>query len=64
MHEFEHLFLVATYIGTQGTVAIGAEALDDAVNHGGAEDIVLLEHGALLLQAVGRSLTAIGQAGQ
>ena len=64
VHELEHLFLIATYIGTQGAVAIGAQALDDAVDHGGAEDVVLLEHFALLLEAVGRGLTAVGEASQ
>ena len=49
MHELEHLLLVATNVGTQGAVAIGAETLDDAVDHGRAEYIVLLEHLALLL---------------
>ena len=64
MHELEHLFLVATNVGTQGAVAIGAEALDDAVDHGGAEDVVLLKHGALALEAVGRGLTTVGEASE
>ena len=64
MHEFEHLLLVATNVGTQGSVAIGAEAFDDAIDHGGAEDVVLLKHGALALEAVGRGLTTVGEASE
>lgn len=64
VHELEHLFLVAVDIGTQGAVAIGAETLDDAVDHGGTEDVVLLEHSTLLLEAVGRGLTAVGEASE
>ena len=64
MYEFEHLLLIATNVGTQGAVAIGAEALDDAVNHSRAEDIVLFKCRALLLKAVGRSLTTVGEASE
>ena len=64
VYELEHLLLVATYVGTQGAVAISAQALDDAIDHGRAEHVVLLEHFALALQAVGRGLTAIGKASQ
>ena len=64
MHELEHLLLVATNIGTQSTVTIGAQAFDDAVDHSGAEYVVLLEHGTLLLEAVGRGLTAVGEASE
>ena len=61
MDELEHLLLIAVDVGTQGAVTIGAQALDDAVDHGGAEDVVLLEDGTLALEAVGRCFTAIGQ---
>ena len=64
VHELEHLFLVAIDVGTQGAVAIGAQALDDAVNHRGAEHVVLLEHCTLALEAVGRGLTAVGEASE
>ena len=64
MYELEHLLLVAIDVGTQCAVTIGAQALDDAIDHGRAEDVMLLEHGTLLLEAVGRSLTAIGKASQ
>ena len=62
--ELEHLLLVAIDVGTQGAVAIGAEALDDTVNHSGAKHIVLLEHCTLTFQAIGRSLATIGKASQ
>ena len=61
LHKREHSLLVATDVGTQGLVAIRAQTLDDAVDHCGAEYIVLLEDSTLTLQTVGRSLTTVGQ---
>lgn len=51
--EFEHLFLVAVDVGTESAVAVRTELLDDAVDHGRAEHVVLFEDSALLLEAVG-----------
>ena len=64
VHQFEHLFLVAVDVSTQGLVAISAQFLYDAVNHGGAEDVVLFKHGTLFLQAVGTGLATVGQLGK
>ena len=47
--EFQHLLLVSIDVGTQCLVAIGTQLLDDTINHGRAEDVVLLECGTLAL---------------
>ena len=62
--ELEHLLLVAIDISTQGAIAIGAQALDDTVNHSGPKHIVILEDCTLTFQAIGRSLATIGTASQ
>ena len=64
VHEFQHLLLIRTDVGTEGTVAIGTEFLDDAINHSRTEHVVLLECGTLTLDAIGRSLATVGQASQ
>ena len=51
--EFKHLFLVAVDVGTEGAVAVRTELLDDAVDHGWTEYVVLLKDGTLLFDAVG-----------
>ena len=51
-NQLEHLFLVAVDFGSQSLVVVGTETLDDTVNHGGAEHVVLLEDGTLLFQAI------------
>ena len=62
--ELQHLFLVGTDVGTESAVAIRTKFLDDTVNHGRAEDVVLLERFTLALEAVGRGLTAVGEASE
>lgn len=64
VHELEHFFLVAVDVGTEGLVVVGTQTFDDAVDHGWAEYVVLLEDGTLALKAVGRGLAAVGQLGQ
>ena len=61
VYEVEHCLLVVGNLLTQRAVAVGAQTTDDAVNHGGAEYMMRLEDGTLLLQAVGRSLATVGQ---
>ena len=50
--EFEHLFLVAVDVGTEGAVAVRAEFLDYSVYHCRTEYVVLFEHCALAFEAV------------
>ena len=64
VHEFQHLLLIRTDVGTEGTVAIRTEFLDDAINHSRTENIVLLKGGTLALDAIGRSLATVWQASQ
>lgn len=53
LHELQHLLGVALDVAAQCAVVVCAEAADDAVDHCGAEHVVLLEDGALTLKAVG-----------
>ena len=62
--EFEHFFLVVANVNTEGAVGIAAEASDDAVNHGGAEDVVLFEYGTRCFEAVSRCFATVGELGE
>lgn len=53
--------VIATDIGTQGSVVESTQLSDDAVDHCWTEHIVLLIDGTLLLKAIGAGNTAVGE---
>ena len=42
-YEFQHFFLVAVYLTTQGLVVVRTELLDDAVDHSRAEHLMFFK---------------------
>ena len=52
---------ISFYVFAQRGVVEGAELGDDAVDHGGREDVVLLEDGTLTVETVGRGYARVGK---
>ena len=61
LDEMLHLVGVVLGVTTKRAVAVGAQLADDSINHGGAEDASLFVDSSLAAEALGRSLTTIGQ---
>ena len=64
VHQFEHLLLIAFNLAAQSPVAIRTQTLDNTVDHRRTEDIILLKDSTLTLNAIGRSLAAVGKLGK
>ena len=60
-HQFKHSFGIIFQVFAQCRVVIAFQFFQDTVDHARTKDIMLFEYGPLLLQAFGRSGTAIRQ---
>ena len=64
IYQFKHLIAVVGNFAAQRSVAIRAQFLNYAIDHRRAEHVIFLERNTLALEAVGRGLTAVGEASE